>query len=65
MLEQLHKVVSTRQIRIDPKFKNTITALRTATNIPNGNIWDLDKSLTSSSDILDALCLSLLCLRSW
>lgn len=63
MLEQLHKVVLTRQIRIDPKFKHTITALRTATNKPNGNIWELDKNLSSSNDVLDALRLSLLCLR--
>jgi hypothetical protein len=61
---QLHKVVSTRQIRIDPKFKHTITALRTATNKPNGNIWELDESLSASNDVLDALRLSLLCLRS-
>ena len=64
MLEHLHKVVSTGQIRIDPKFKHTITALRTATNKPNANIWDLDKSATSSNDVLDALRLSLLCLGS-
>jgi hypothetical protein len=64
MLELLHKVVSTRQIRILPQFRSVITALRTATNKPNADIWDLDKSLTSSNDVLDALRLSLLCLRS-
>jgi hypothetical protein len=65
MLEQLHKIVSTHQLRVDPvKFPKVATALRTATNKPNGNIWELDKSLTSSNDVLDALRLSLLCLRS-
>ena len=64
MLELLHRVVSTRQIRILPQFKSVITALRTATNKPNSDIWDLDKLLTSSNDVLDALRLSLLCLRS-
>ena len=65
MLEQLHKVVSTHQIRIDPmKFPKVVTALRTATNKPNGNIWELDKTQSSSNDVLDALRLSLLFLRS-
>jgi hypothetical protein len=40
------------------------TALRTATNKPNGNIWQLDKTLSHSNDVLDALRMSLLCLRS-
>jgi hypothetical protein len=35
-----------------------------AINKPNGNIWDLDKTQSSSNDVLDALRLSLLCLRS-
>jgi hypothetical protein len=41
MLEQLHKVVSTHQIRIDPiKFPKVVTALRTATNKPNApSVW--------------------------
>lgn len=38
MLEQLHKVVSTHQIRIDPKFKHVLPALRMATNKPTGDI---------------------------
>jgi hypothetical protein len=65
MLEQLHKIISTHQLRVDPvKFPRVATALRTATNKPNGNIWDLDKTQSSSNDVLDALRLSLLCLRS-
>lgn len=65
MLEQLHKVVSTHQIRIDPiKFPKVVPALRTATNKPNApSIWELDKAQSSSNDVLDALRLSLLCLR--
>lgn len=65
MLEQLHKIMSTHQLRVDPvKFPKVATALRPATNKPNGNIWDLDKTQSSSNDVLDALRLSLLCLRS-
>jgi hypothetical protein len=65
MLEQLHKIVSTHQIRIDPvKFPKFVTALRTAINKPNGNIWELDKTQSSSNGVLDALRLSLLCLRN-
>jgi hypothetical protein len=64
MLEQLHKVVSTQQIRIDPKFKGIISALRTATTKQFGEVYDLDKKGTSSNDLLDAIRLSLLCLSS-
>lgn len=65
MLEQLHKIISNHQLRVDPvKFPKVATALRTATNKPNGNIWELDKNLSSSNDVLDALRLSLLYLRS-
>ena len=66
ILEQLHRIVSTHQIRVDPiKFPKVATALRTATNKPNSaSIWDLDKTQSSSNDVLDALRLSLLCLRS-
>jgi hypothetical protein len=56
MLEQLHRVVSTHQIRIDPRFKG-------ATTKRFGDIYDLDKK-QSNFDLLDALRLSLLCLRS-
>ncbi len=62
MLEQLHKVISTQQLRIDPQFKGVISALRTATTKQFGNIYDLDKKQTSSDDLLDGLRLSLLCL---
>lgn len=64
MLEQLHRVVSTNQIRIDPRFKGIISALRTATTKQFGDVYDLDKKQSGSNDLLDALRLSLLCLRS-
>ena len=63
MLEQLHRAVSTQQIRIDPKFKGIISALRTATTKQYGDVYDLDNKETASNDVLDALRLSLLCLR--
>jgi Terminase large subunit, T4likevirus-type, N-terminal len=64
MLEQLHRVVSTQQIRINPRFKGVISALRTATTKQFGDVYDLDKKQSGSNDLLDALRLSLLCLRS-
>ena len=64
MLEQLHRVVYTNQIRIDPQFKGVISALRTATTKQFGDVYDLDKKQSGSNDVLDALRLSLLCLRS-
>jgi hypothetical protein len=39
-------------------------ALRTGSNKPNRNIWDLDKAQSNPNDVLDALRLALLCLRS-
>jgi hypothetical protein len=64
MLEQLHRVVSTQQIRIDPRFNGVISALRTATTKQFGDVYDLDKRQSRSNDLLDALRLSLLCLRN-
>jgi hypothetical protein len=64
MLEMLHRCVSTQQIRIDPGLKGIISALRTATTKQYGDVYDLDKKETASDDLLDALRLSLLCLRS-
>jgi hypothetical protein len=65
MLEQLHKIVSTHQPRVDlAKFPKVAMALRTGSNKPNGNIWDLDKAQSNPNDVLDALRLALLCLRS-
>lgn len=65
MLELLHRLVSTHQLRVDPhKLPKVATALRTATNKPNANLWELDKTLSSSNDVLDALCLCCLCLPS-
>jgi hypothetical protein len=54
MLEQLHRTVSTQQIRIDPRFKGVISALGTATTKQSGDIYDLDKTRSSSNDLLDA-----------
>lgn len=64
MLEMLHRCISTQQIRIDPKFKDIISSLRTATTKQFGDVYDLDKKETSSDDLLDALRMSLLCLRN-
>ena len=64
MLEQLHRCISTQQIRIDPRFKGIISALRTATTKQFGDVYDLDKKETASDDLLDALRLNLLCLQS-
>jgi hypothetical protein len=64
MLEQLHRVVSTNQIRVDPRFKGVISALRTATTKQFGDVYDLDKKQSGSNDLLDSLRLSLLCLSS-
>jgi len=61
MLEQLHRVVPTEQIRIYPRFKG---ALRTATTKRFGDVYDLDKKQSGSNDLLDAPRLPLLCLRS-
>ena len=63
MLEQLHRVVSTNHICIDPKFKGVISALRTATTKQFGDVYDLDTKQSDSNDLLDALRLSLLCLK--
>ena len=41
MLEQLHRIVSTQQIRIDPRFKGVISALGTAITKQFGDIYDL------------------------
>lgn len=62
MLELLHKVISTQQIRIDPQFKGIISSLRTASTKQFGGLYQLDKQATSSDDLLDALRMSLLCL---
>lgn len=62
MLELLHKVISTQQIRIDPQFRGVINALRTASTKQFGDVYDLDEKATASDDLLDALRLSLLCL---
>ena len=48
MLEQLHKVINTHQIRIAPEFKGIISALRTATTKEYGGVFDLDKKATAS-----------------
>jgi hypothetical protein len=64
MLEQLHRCISTQQIRIDPRFKGVISALRTATTKQLGDVYDLDKKQPGSNDLIDALRLSLLYLRS-
>ena len=65
MLELLHRLVRTHQLRVDPvKFPKVATALRTATNKPNGSLYELDKSLSASNDVLDALRLCCLCLPS-
>jgi hypothetical protein len=64
MLEMLHRCISTQQIRIDSRFKGIILALRTATTKQFEDVYDLDKKETASDDLLDALRMSLLCLRS-
>ena len=64
MLEMLHRCISTQQIRIDPKFKDIISSLGPATTKQFGDVYDLDKKETSSDDLLDALRMSLLCLRN-
>jgi len=62
MLERLHQVVSTRQIRISAeRFPKCITALKTAVN-KQGNLWALDKLNTSEDDVIDALRLTMNCL---
>jgi hypothetical protein len=41
MLERLHRIISFHRLRVDGvKFPKVVTALRTATNKPNGNIWE-------------------------
>ena len=62
MLEMLHKRISSQKIRIDPRFKGVISALRTATTKQFGEVYDLDKKAMSHDDLIDALHLSLLCL---
>ena len=62
MLEQLHKVVITRQISTDPSFKGVISALRRPATKQFGDVYDLDKKQTSTADLLGTLRLSLLCL---
>ena len=65
MLEMLHRCISTQQIRIRfRKFKDIISSLGTATTKQFGDVYDLDKKETSSDDLLDALRMSLLCLRN-
>ncbi len=64
MLEQLHKVVITRQISTDPRFKGVISALRRPATKQFGDVYDLDKKQTSTADLLGVLRLSLLCLRN-
>lgn len=55
MLERLHQVVSTHQIRIDPeRFPKTVISLKTAVN-KQGDLWALDKINTSHDDVIDAL----------
>lgn len=50
MLEQLHRIVSTQQIRIDPRFKGVISALGTAITKQFGDIYDLDKKQSGSDE---------------
>jgi hypothetical protein len=55
MLERLHQVVSTHQIRIDAeRFPKTVISLKTAVN-KQSDLWALDKINTSHDDVIDAL----------
>jgi hypothetical protein len=58
MLQHLHKLVSTHNIRINPKFDRLITSLKTATS--KNDTYDLDKANTSYDDSLDSLQLAVL-----
>ncbi|MGA7367904.1 MAG: hypothetical protein WBX01_02155 [Nitrososphaeraceae archaeon] len=58
MLQKLHKLVSTHNIRISPKFERLITSLKSATS--KNDTYDLDKQATSYDDSLDSLQLAVL-----
>lgn len=55
LLQRAHRILSKRRIKIDPRFSKLTTSLRTATS--KGD-WDLDKTATSHSDVLDSYMLA-------
>jgi hypothetical protein len=60
MLAHAMKILAKRKIRIDPSFDKLIVALKSATTKAE---YDLDKSKSSNNDLLDAMQLSMLCLK--
>jgi hypothetical protein len=63
MMQTLQSCISKNILRLHPSHEELIISLKSAKNKPN-NPYSLDKNTSAYHDILDALRLSLCCLRS-
>jgi hypothetical protein len=62
MMQTLQSCVSKNILRIHPSYEELIVSLRSAKNKPN-NPYSLDKAVSAYNDHIDALRLSLCCMR--